>query len=248
MCTSIPGSSSRYPSGSKHLGNSSLRSVLGRRLGSRPPRPVPSRTSRSEGLHVFIDLSNIFIGVKDQAAAVDGPLAPRDVRVSLDRLLELVRRGRKMTRAVAGFGARADYRGMMWHLERLGVETLLLERDGKGREIGVDEALQAEMRAVVQREQPGVLCLLSGDGAGSHLGRGFLPVLQEVKVAGWSVEVYSWRSACNSYFAAWAHANARLVLLDSYYDSITFLEGTRGASRLRLRPGLCAQPLEGRRG
>lgn len=179
------------------------------------------------GVRIFIDLSNIIIGVQEYARFVDGPLAGIDVRVHFDQLLQLVKHGRRLSHALAVFGLRACYDRMSRHLNRLGVETVTLERDCRGREVGVDEAIQGRMLQLLEIDDPGVVCLLTGDGAGAQDGRGFIPVLTELAAAGWIVEVYSWSSTLSTYLADWASKYALLVLLDDHYDEITFLEGTR---------------------
>jgi hypothetical protein len=118
---------------------------------------------------------------------------------------------------------------------RTGYRTVVLDRGTDGREHGVDEALQEEIRSVWQGAAPGVAVQLTGDGAGAEDGVGFVPALQHMVGAGWAVELLSWRRATHHRLQQLAEEHGVYVPLDDFYDEITYLEDhAREAAPLRL--------------
>lgn len=99
-----------------------------------------------------------------------------------------------------------------------------------GREQGIDEMLQNQIRSYADRyryPENGVVALLTGDGAGYENGDGFIPALEQVMRSGHKVEVYSWRCCVNRALRDWAVTHGRFVELDQYFHAITFEEGGR---------------------
>ena len=68
---------------------------------------------------------------------------------------------------------------------------------------------------------------MTGDGAGYDDGVGFHADIKRMHAAGWGIEVLSWQQSCRRSLRDWATANGCFIQLDDYYDSVTFLEGSR---------------------
>jgi hypothetical protein len=58
----------------------------------------------------------------------------------------------------------------------------------------------------------------------------------------WGVEVLSWNSACNRGLKEWAKAAGVYVPLDTFYESVTFIEGGRRAQPVSLTQRQYAHP------
>ena len=92
-----------------------------------------------------------------------------------------------------------------------------------------DRLLQLRMLedALDYNGDPGIVVLLTGDGAGYLEGAGFHSTLERMHKRGWRVEILSWGRSCNQRMRRWAEENGLFVALDDFYDSITFLEPSR---------------------
>ena len=68
-----------------------------------------------------------------------------------------------------------------------------------------DRALQVEMLhdCIRDRDHPGIMVLLSGDGAGYLQGKGFQVTLEQVYRMGWGVELLAWGNNCNRRLLRW---------------------------------------------
>lgn len=99
-----------------------------------------------------------------------------------------------------------------------------------GREQGVDQIIQGEIRKLLSQRTPrGVVALATGDGNGHQFGQVFLPVLDDLHEAGFTIEVYSWRESLNRALRKWAERDGKLVELDDWFHEITFLQRRRAA-------------------
>ena len=74
---------------------------------------------------------------------------------------------------------------------------------------------------------PGIVVLLTGDGAGYLEGAGFHSTLERMHRRDWRVEILSWAHSTNQRMRRWAEANGIFVALDDFYHSITFMEPSR---------------------
>ena len=178
---------------------------------------------------VFIhwDNSNIFISAGHISVEREGATARCRVRVHFRNLLDLVRAGRDIERAIAVGSVPPELRHVWNRLENEGVTVQLPERRAmEGREQGVDQTLQTAMLrdALDYSGDPGIAVLLTGDGSGFVDGVGFHADLERMHGRGWRIEVLSWRHSCNRRMREWAECNGRFVALDDFYESITFLE------------------------
>ena len=180
-----------------------------------------------ERVFVYWDDSNIFISARMVAAEREGEAARARIRIHFRNLLELARAGRKIEHAVAVGSIPPELRHVWNRLENEGVTVHLLERGAmQGREQGVDQTLQTAMLrdAFDYNGDPGIVVMLTGDGAGFHDGVGFHADLERMHRRGWRIEVLSWRHSCNRRMREWAEQNGKFVALDDFYDSVTFLE------------------------
>ena len=180
-----------------------------------------------ERVFVYWDDSNIFISARMVAAEREGEAVRARIRIHFRNLLELARAGREIEHAVAVGSIPPELRHVWNRLENEGVTVHLLERGAmQGREQGVDQTLQTAMLrdAFDYNGDPGIVVMLTGDGAGFHDGVGFHADLERMHRRGWRIEVLSWRHSCNRRMREWAEQNGKFVALDDFYDSVTFLE------------------------
>ena len=176
---------------------------------------------------IYWDNSNIFVSVREIAAEREGAGARRRVRIDFRNMLELAHAGRAIEHAVAVGSIPPELRHVWNRLENLGVTVQLLERGAMGgREQGVDQALQVAMLRDMAdyNGDPGIVAMLTGDGAGFVDGVGFHADLERMRRRGWRIEVISWRYSCNRRMREWAEENGKFIALDDFYDSVTFLE------------------------
>lgn len=184
------------------------------------------------GVFVYWDNSNIFHEAQRIAEAEDAtPGARYLVRIHFDNMLRLAHADRPLTKAVAAGSVPPELRQLWNRMENRGVEVNLFDRGGRdrGEQETPDRWLQLRMLedALDYNGDPGIVALLTGDGAGYVEGRGFHSTLRRMHRRGWRVEVLSWIHSCNRGMRAWAEANGVFVPLDDYYASITFREPSR---------------------
>ena len=176
---------------------------------------------------VYWDNSNIFISAREVAIDREGEVARYRIRIHFRNLLRLAHGDREIGRAVAVGSIPPELRHVWNRLENEGVEVQLFERGAMmGREQGVDQTLQVAMLrdAFDHNGDPGVAVLLTGDGAGFYDGVGFHADLERMRHRGWRIEVLSWRHSCNRRMREWAERHGKFVVLDDFYESVTFLE------------------------
>ncbi len=116
-------------------------------------------------------------------------------------------------------------------MEGAGVEVKLFDRgsSGHGEQEMPDRVLQLRMLedALDYNGVPGIVVLLTGDGAGYLEGAGFHSTLERMHKRGWGVEILSWEHSCNPRMREWARENGVFVALDDFYEAITFFEPSR---------------------
>ena len=184
------------------------------------------------GVFVYWDNSNIYHEAQRLAEERNGtPGARYLVRIHFDNLLRLAHADRPLQAAVAAGSVPPEMRQLWNRLENQGVEVELFDRGSRDRseqEIP-DRWLQLRMLedAFDYSDDPGVVALLTGDGAGYSEGRGFHRILERMHRRGWRVEVLSWQHSCQRGMREWAETNGVFVPLDDYYDAITFREPSR---------------------
>lgn len=179
-----------------------------------------------EKVFIYWDNSNIYISAQEIAAEREGGDARYRMRLHFRNLLRLASVDRPIQHALAAGSVPPELRHVWNRLENEGVEVRLHERGAHGREIGVDQVLQTSMlRAMADHNgDPGIVALLTGDGAGFVDGAGFHADLERMHRKGWRIEVLSWAHSCNRRMREWATENGKFINLDDFYDSVTFLE------------------------
>ena len=180
-----------------------------------------------EKVFIYWDNSNIFISAREAAVELEGENTRLRVRVHFRNLLELARAGREIEHAVAVGSVPPELRQVWNRLGNAGVTVQLLERGAMGgQEQGVDQMLQVQMlRDMADHNgDPGIVVMLTGDGAGFADGVGFHADLERMHRRGWRIEVVSWRHSCNHRMREWAEERGRFIALDDFYASVTYLE------------------------
>jgi hypothetical protein len=186
---------------------------------------------------IYWDNSNIFHEAQRIAEERNnGPDARYRVRVHFANMLRLAHADRPVERAYAAGSVPPEMRHLWNRLESQGVEVHLFDRGnmGSGEQEMPDRVLQLRMLedALDYNGTPGVVVMLTGDGAGYLDGAGFHRTLERMHNRGWRVEILSWAHSCNQRMLRWAQENGVFVALDDFYDSVTFLEPSRPGQRL----------------
>ena len=181
---------------------------------------------------VYWDNSNILHEAQRLAAEREGtPYARYLVRVHLDNLLDLAVANRELTKAVAAGSIPPEMEQLWNRMENRGVTVQLFDRGDKyrGEQEVPDRWLQLRMLedALDNNGNPGVVVLLTGDGAGYSRGSGFHSTLERMHRRGWRIEVLSWAHSCNQGMRQWVEANGVFVALDDHYEEVTFREPSR---------------------
>ena len=192
-----------------------------------------------EEVFIYWDNSNIFIEAQRLAEERDEHVDARyRVRINFDNILRLAHADRPMRKAVAAGSVPPELRQLWNRMENMGVEVHLFNRirlDLGEQEIP-DRLLQLQMLedAMDYNGDPGIVVLLTGDGAGYLEGAGFHSTLERTHRRGWRIEILSWAHSCNFRMREWAQENGVFVALDDFYDSITFLEPSQPGHALAL--------------
>ena len=175
------------------------------RRNNATPHSTVAEVSAPTQIHIFVDASNIELGARSARA---GP-------VPIDRLTQFVKRGRSVQQSVV-VGS-ASLRELEWRTH--GYETHKDPR--RGREIFVDEALQAQIMSTARRtfQPPRVLALLTGDGNQNGDRTTFLDCVEAALQHGWHVEVCSWQASLHRSYLAFAEQYPGRVLVRYLEDA-----------------------------
>ena len=144
------------------------------------------------GLHLFIDNSNLFIEgqrVAREGFNFDDELVLR-FRISYGSLLEYIRKERKLAEAVL-VGSRPPQNDALWNrLEKLGIMPRIFDRNTySGKEKRVDAEQSNAIRDTLEdNPTPGTIALVAGD-------QDYVPTLERCVRKKWSVELYFWQQA-----------------------------------------------------
>ena len=185
-----------------------------------------------EEVFIYWDNSNIFLEAQRLAEERgEGAGARFRARIDFANLLRLAHADRPVRKALAAGSVPPEMRQMWNRMENQGVEVRLYDRGlpAFGEQDIPDRILQLRMLedALDFNGDPGVVVLLTGDGAGYLEGAGFHSTLERMHRRGWRIEILSWASSCNRRMKEWAEENGVFVDLDDFYDSITFMEPSR---------------------
>ena len=190
-----------------------------------------------ESVFIYWDNSNIFHEAQRLAAErSEGANARYRVRVDFENMLRLAHADRPIEQALAVGSIPPEMRQLWNRMESNGVEVRLFDRGSpeRGEQEMPDRLLQLRMLedALVYNGDPGVVVLLTGDGAGYLEGAAFHSTLERMHRRGWRVEILSWAHSCNQRMRRWAEEYGVFVALDDFYESITFMEPSRPGSEL----------------
>lgn len=189
-------------------------------------------TERTNDVFIYWDNSNIFHEAQRLAEERNGSTeAKYRVRIHFDNLLKLALAGRNLKSALAAGSIPPDLQNLWNRMENLGIEVKIFDRvsAGLGEQQVPDGVLQHRMalNGLIYKNSPGIVVLLTGDGAGYHEGHGFHTTLEILHDNGWRIEVLSWQHSCKRQMRTWAEQNGKFIPLDNYYNAITFLEPSR---------------------
>lgn len=190
-----------------------------------------------ESVFIYWDNSTIFHEAQRLAPEHDdGPDARYRVHIHFENLLRLAHADRPVQRALAAGSVPPEMR-QLWHrMEAMGLRVKLFDRgdSSRGEQDMPDRLMQLAMLedALDFNGNPGIVVVLTGDGAGYHEGTGFHSALERMRKRDWRVEVLSWAHACNPRMRRWAEANAVFVSLDDFYEAITFMEPSKPGHEL----------------
>lgn len=175
-------------------------------------------------VYLFVDLSNLSWSAREEALARGEPAWA--LRLHAEHLFGVLAAGRRVDRAVLIADARLAetvlraYR--RWFDVRLAEPGLLT-----GKEQGADEKLQVALYETLYAADSGTIVLATGDGAGWKDGRGFCPAIRTARREGLGIEVVAFARSFNRTLRTLASNLGAAVLLDEFYESVTFLEGGR---------------------
>lgn len=181
---------------------------------------------------IYWDNSNIFHEAQRLAEErAEGPGARYRVRIHFENTLRLAHADRPVEKAIAVGSVPPEMRQLWNRKEEEGIEVRLFDRESpdRGEQEMPDRVLQLRMLedALDYNGSPGIVVLLTGDGAGHYEGSGFHSTLERMHKRGWQVEILSWAHSTNQRMRAWAEANGTFVALDDFYEAITFMEPSR---------------------
>lgn len=195
---------------------------------------------------IYWDNSNISHDVQRLAEEKEeSPGARYRVRIHFENMLRLAHADRPVQKALAAGSIPPEMRQLWNRLESQDLEVHLYDRGSpeRGEQEMPDRVLQLRMLedALDFNGDPGIVALLTGDGAGYHEGAGFHRTLERMHQRGWRVEILSWAHSTNQRMRRWAEANGIFVSLDDFYEAITFLTPSQPGTELA--PGRDAEEL-----
>lgn len=193
-----------------------------------------------DNVFIYWDNSNIFHEAQRLAEerGDEGPNARYRARIHFDSMLRLAHADRPIERAVAAGSVPPEMRQLWNRLESVGVEVSLFDRGSRerGEQETPDQILQLQMLrdALDYNGDPGIVVLLTGDGAGYLQGAGFHSELERMHKRGWRVEILSWAHSTNQRMRRWAEENGVFVALDDFYEAVTYMEPSRPGFELAM--------------
>lgn len=184
-----------------------------------------------DNVFIYWDNSNIFHEAQRLAEErEEGEGVRYRVRINFDNLLRLAQADRPLQKALAVGPVPPEMRQLWNRVESKGAETRLFDHGlDRGEQEVPDQLLKLQMLedALDYNGTPGIVVLLTGDGAGYSEGAGFHSTLEKMHKRGWQVEILSWAHSCNQRMRRWAEENGVFAALDDFYEAITFMEPSR---------------------
>jgi len=203
--------------------------------------PVPLVGALADSkIFVFVDNSNIFIGAQQTAEGPD-----HTIRMNVENLVEVVEQGRATgARIVVGSTPPATnaiwqrWKGLGYQV-RLGLRET---KEGKQREVFVDDALHATMAKFILdpaiKGKSNTFVLLSGDGNDNEGFCTFPTLLKGCIDKGILVEVWAWKNSFSKNYFKLQQQHPEFVTLrylDDFRDKIAW-------SAKRPEPSMVPQP------
>ena len=150
-----------------------------------------------EKVFVYWDNSNIFHEAQRLAEEIENsPDARFRVCINFDNLLRLAHADRPVEKALAAGSVPPEMQQLWNRMEGTGVQAHLHDRGSRerGEQDVPDRLLQLSMLedALDYNGNPGIVVLLTGDGAGYMEGMGFHSTLERMHRRRWRVEILSW--------------------------------------------------------
>jgi hypothetical protein len=204
---------------------------------------------KEQKLHIFIDLSNIFIAsqyISTGQEALSSSSSRRKrkeevirdirIRVKIEELDKLISSGRTIhEKMVFGSESALDNAGRMWKKWSFLNYKIAFSRRKKGEnEQFVDDALIAQIQnSLLTFSSPPhpvhTLILLTGDGNENFGRASFYDSVGKALMQGWKVELWSWKRAMSqnykNYQSSYCDTDRfKIFYLDDYRESITYLE------------------------
>lgn len=188
-------------------------------------------------VHAFWDNSNIhYVGLNQIVKNFEPSVNTKLFRTYFKGLLQLAIRNRIAGKTYLA-GSIPPKGDELWsHIKSHGIEVELLERTTGNKENANDVSIQATMLRTMLDNlgSNDTMVILTGDGAGGLLGKGFLSDLERAHNAGFKIELIAWEASCNRYLKEFAKKNGIFIPLEKFYNEITFIEGGRRAIPLDL--------------
>ena len=183
------------------------------------------RRPKTDQVHLFVDLANVWCGAKDAAA---NHREPRHLlRLSAEGLFRAMAAGRTVASATLVANAEVPEPALCHFRRFFRVEQVEVGR-WSGSEQAADETLQNRLLFTALRPATvGTIVLATGDGAGWRVGLGFCPALIVARRCGLGIEVLAFPSSLNPSLKRLADATGVVVDLDRQYHAITFIEAGR---------------------
>ena len=201
---------------------------------------LDARATTDDAL-LFVDFSNLWYAVRAEATRRGD--AESAIRIHAGHLQRMMAAGRPIADSVLVANSEVP-EAVLTHFRPFFRVVLVEAGRVTGTEQAGDEMLQNAMYSrILSIPAPGTVVLASGDGAGWREGRGFCATLLGARRLGFGVEVLAFQASLNRTLRTLGDVVGATIYLDSYYRSITFLEGLRAAQP----PSLIRRPSAGPR-
>ncbi|KAF7562125.1 hypothetical protein G7046_g2007 [Stylonectria norvegica] len=200
----------------------------------------------SNGIHLFLDMSNIIIGFENTLRAKhnlsENTIFRPQPHFNIPFFHELLARNRTIKTLNAGCSKHPNRDAPVYvkELRQLSYHVDLRDRKAEQADLGskstghtryvedlVDETLQNRMSAAVldNHDSPGTLVVATGDAKPAKFSDGFLVYAERALRMGFHVEIVSWRSSLSGAWtlASWMkewEGRFRVIILDDYLDEL----------------------------
>ncbi len=185
-------------------------------------------------IHVFFDNSNIWGGAQLIRKEREPHVQWAALRLYFKNLFTLIQNGRKLETAILCGSVPPSCEPLWQYARDNGYDTNLLRRvardDGSVIEQGVDEILHLKMinTATRFRNQPEkIMVVATGDGKVSEFNTSFPEQIHLAIDLSWDIELWSWSPCLSGAYTQLQHEfprKVRVMMLDNYYDSVTFVK------------------------